>query len=162
MALFGSSRDSLLIKSINRELIGRIVQQQIGYYKINLDSTTINLYGESNSKYYNPPVLLNCLINANNTTTVDDDLGPNSYRNVSFNMFRQDLIDAGVEPETGDIVMWNENYYEVDNTDDSQFWLGKNPDYSVSDDTSGFGLSISVIITTHWTNVDKLNIIQVR
>ncbi len=33
MALFGTSRDVLLINSINREFINNITTQQVGYYK---------------------------------------------------------------------------------------------------------------------------------
>jgi len=162
MSLFGGNRDVLLVNSINKELLGNIIEQKIGYYKINISDTNVNIYGESNKKYYFEPIILNCLIQRGDSQTLDDDLGPDSTRKVSFNMFRQDLIDADLEPETGDIIMWNNNYYEVDNTNDNQFFLGKNPDYSISNSTTNFGSSISVILETHWTRVEKLNIIETR
>lgn len=162
MSLYGKNRDILLINSINRELLGRIINQQIGYYKINLDSTKTNLYGESTEKFYYSPVIINCLINAGDSTTEDNDFGPDSFRNVSFAMFRQDLIDANLEPENGDIIMWNENYYEVHNTSENQLFVGKNPDYSISQYTQNFGSSISVMVETHWTRIDKLNIAKSR
>jgi len=43
MSLFGSRRDTLLVKSINRELVHNIIEQQVGYYKPKLDETNINV-----------------------------------------------------------------------------------------------------------------------
>ena len=63
MSLFGTSRDASLIRHINRELINNIIEQQVGYYKIDLAKTTSNIYGESNGqKIFFNPVLINCLI----------------------------------------------------------------------------------------------------
>ena len=36
MALFGSSRDASLIKSINRELINRFIDTEVAFYKLSL------------------------------------------------------------------------------------------------------------------------------
>jgi uncharacterized protein YbcV (DUF1398 family) len=162
MALFGGQRDVLFVNSINKELLQNIIEQQIGYYKINISDTNVNIYGESDTKFYYEPVLLNCLIERGDTTTNNDDLGPDSVRTTTFNIFRQDLIDADLEPEVGDIVVWNNDYYEVDNTNDNQFFLGKSPDYAMTQDTVGFGSSISIGLVTHWTRVEKLNIIKTR
>ena len=58
--------------------------------------------------------------------------------------------------------MWNENYYEVQNTSENQLFVGKNPDYSISEYTRDFGSSISVIVETHWTRIDRINIAKSR
>ena len=52
MPLFGGSRDISLFRTMNRELINDIIQTEIAYYKIILDQTVTNVYGESNKKYY--------------------------------------------------------------------------------------------------------------
>ena len=62
MALFGTLRDIGTFKGISKELLENVVSQQCGYYKIILQDTTKNVYGESLQKYYIGPVLLNCLI----------------------------------------------------------------------------------------------------
>jgi hypothetical protein len=62
MALFGRSRDVLLINSINRELLPNIVTQQVGYYKVSLAASQTNIYGEAVNKFFSEPALNNCLI----------------------------------------------------------------------------------------------------
>ena len=62
MALFGRQRDISLFRHVNRELIWDIITQQIGYYKVILEETYTNIYGEAMEKFLTDPVLLNCLI----------------------------------------------------------------------------------------------------
>ena len=50
MPLFGGARDISLIRTMNRELINDIIQTEIAYYKLELDQTITNVYGESNKK----------------------------------------------------------------------------------------------------------------
>ena len=55
MALFGSARDASLIRHINNELIVNLIDIEIELYKLVLEDTRENLYGESDQKkYYNP------------------------------------------------------------------------------------------------------------
>ena len=64
MAIFGSSRDISAFRHINRELLGDIITQQVSFYKFKLGETIVNIYGEaSGEKYYDGPLLVNCLIN---------------------------------------------------------------------------------------------------
>ena len=53
MALYGGQRDISLFNHINREVMGNIISQQCVYYKLKLNETITNMYGESaGSKYY--------------------------------------------------------------------------------------------------------------
>ena len=49
-----------LINSMNEELIDEIVGQSVDIYKVEIDETTANLYGESTTKYFGKglPVLV--------------------------------------------------------------------------------------------------------
>ena len=69
MALYGANRDVSLFRHLNRELLNNIIEQKVGYYKINLEKSQANIYGESSKKYYNDPVLINCLIERGDTET---------------------------------------------------------------------------------------------
>ena len=76
MPLFGGSRDISLFRTMNRELINDIIQTEIAYYKIILDQTVTNVYGESNKKYYYEPLRLSCLIEKSEQDWSSDDFGP--------------------------------------------------------------------------------------
>ena len=73
--LFGSNRDFNLLVNINRELLKDIIEQEIGYYKLSLDDTQANIYGESLEKVYLNPVKLNCLITRGDQVVDVDDFG---------------------------------------------------------------------------------------
>ena len=174
MSLFGTSRDASLIRHIGRELINNIIEQQVGYYKIDLAKTSLNMYGESNGEkiYYNP-VLVNCLIERSAQEWSTDSLGPDVNRKIQLRFLKDDLAGTnlsielpeggrgfqyGIYPEVGDVVIWQNNYYEVDDILENQYFLGKDPDYSYSSDNDNFGSSISIIVNAHYTRVEKLGI----
>jgi hypothetical protein len=76
MAFFGRTRDINLFTTVNRELLGNIITQECSFYKYNLNQTTINIYGESSEdKYYDGPVLFNCLIERQTQSNPVDDMG---------------------------------------------------------------------------------------
>ena len=147
MALFGGARDISLFRHVNRELMGDIITQQCAFYKYKIEETKVNLYGEAaEEKYYMGPVLLNCLIERGDQEYPETDLGTDFNWGATFKFLRDDLLSAaedfnanfsptdhnyGAElvPEVGDIMLYNEGYYEVDNVISNQYYMGKNPDY---------------------------------
>ena len=78
--LFGSNRDFNLLTKINRELLKDIVEQEVLYYKLSLEDTEINIYGESLSKIFYTPAKLNCLITRGDQVINIDDFGPDLGR----------------------------------------------------------------------------------
>ena len=168
MALFGTQRDVSLIKKINRELLGDIISQQCAVYKLNLGETRVNIYGESSgAKYYQDPVLLNVLIERGDQTYSSGDMGVDYTREVEFRFFRQDLVDASVVMEPGDIIMYYESYFEVDNVIDNQLFVGKDPRYPYNENPlnpglENFGANESIICKTHYTPADRVQITRER
>lgn len=162
MALFTNDRDWGLLRTINQELINNIIEQEILYYKVSLENTEDNIYGESLNKYYLDPILLNCLINRNSQETSTNEFGPDVNRSLSFGFLRDDLVVKNTIPEIGDIIMWQENYYEVDGIIEDQLFGGKSPDYFMNNYLQNFGNSISIVLSTHYTRPDKLGIIKTR
>jgi len=181
MALFGAERDISLFRHINRELMGDIITQQCSFYKFKIEETKINLYGEAaEEKYYMGPVLLNCLVERRDQEYPETDLGTDFNWGATFKFLRDDLLDknkdfnvdtaiygADLVPEVGDIIMYNEGYYEVDNIISNQYFAGKNPDYPNSPNPLNpgldkFGSSISIICETHYVPADKVGITQER
>ena len=156
--LFGSNRDFDLLVNINRELLKDIVEQEVLIYKLSIADTSTNLYGEALEKTYLEPVKLNCLITRGDQIYNVDEFGPDLGREASFALLRRDLEDIQLVPEVGDIVMWHEDYYEVDTVRENQLFLGKDNSYNLTDYGSQFGASVSIIVDTHMTRRERTGI----
>lgn len=168
MALFGSARDASVFRHVNRELLWDIITQQCSFYKFNLGETIVNIYGEaSKEKYYNGPTLLNCLVDRNDQEYAEKDYGIDFNWQVQFAFLKDDLVDANLVPEVGDVVLYNENYYEVNSLISNQFVVGKSPDFPneanpLNPGLSNFGYDVSLIVKTHIIPADKVGISRER
>lgn len=162
MSLFGSQNDFRIIRRMNRELLQNIIEQEIGYYKISLNDTQANIYGEALEKTFFDPIKLNCLITRGDQVISTDDFGADLNRAASFAFLRDDLTDIDMVPEVGDIILWHENYYEVDTVRENQLFVGRDNSYNLTDYGSRFGESISIICDTHLTRADRVGITQAR
>jgi hypothetical protein len=156
--LFGSNRDFNLLTGISRELLKDIVEQEVLYYKLSLEETQANLYGEALTKNYWTPVKLNCLITRGDQIINVDDFGPDLTRDVSFAFIREDLVDIGTVPEVGDILNWQEDYYEVDTVRENQLFVGRDRNYNLTSYGEQFGTSVSIIVDCHLTRREKTGI----
>jgi len=159
MSIFGSQRDFALITKMNRALLRDIIEQEIGYYKISLEDTHANIYGESLEKVYYDPVIMQCLITRGDQLYTVDEFGPDMGRELSFAFLRQDLVDVQLVPEVGDIIMLNEDYYEVDVVRENQFFFGKDNNYNFAR-SADYGASISIVCDAHLTRVEKLGLVH--
>jgi len=162
MALFGSSRDISMFRNINRELLHDVIQQEIAYYKISLETTRSNIYGESSKKIYQDPVLLKTLVTRADIQTTDSDFGPDINRSLSFAFLRDDLKDIELVPLNGDIILWNEGYYEIHAVNENQLVVGKSNEYFFTEYLNNFGSSLSIIVSAHLTRPEKLGIARQR
>ena len=168
MARYGSERDISLFRHLNRELMGDIITQQCAIYKFKLDETNVNIYGEAaGEKYYMGPVLFNCLVERRDQEYPETDLGTDFNWGANFKFLRDDLVDSDVVPEVGDIILYQEGYYEVDSIIANQYFMGKNPDYPnspnpLNPDLDKFGYNVSIICQTHYVPADKVGITRER
>ena len=168
MALYGESRDISMFRHVNRELMWNIISQECVYYKYMLGETKVNMYGEAtDGRYFQNPVILFALIERSAQTN------PISMNDVGFEwpivfkFLRDDLVDADVVPEVGDIIMYNNGYWEVDNTNANEYFVGKDPQYPYYDDNGenplnpgleNFGWNTAIICDAHYVPSDRVNI----
>jgi len=114
--------------------MGNIITQQCAIYQFKLEETKVNIYGEAaEEKYYDGPFLFNVLINRSNEAYAESDEGIQFNQPIEFYFFRDDLVDAKVVPEVGDIILYQEGYYGVQSTVANQYFGGKNPSYPNND-----------------------------
>jgi hypothetical protein len=160
MAYFGRSRDISMFSNINNELLGQIIEQKIGYYQVVLDETSPNIYGENLNKTFKGPVLINCLLERGAMESSNDDFGVDITRPLTVRFFKPHLITADIVPNIGDIILWNEDYYEIDNIVENQLVVGKDPNYAYTDENfvPDAGTSLSIIVTCHYTRPERVGL----
>ncbi len=165
MALFGSARDASLIRSINNELIVNFIDTEIEFYKLVLNETRENIYGESVSKRYYNAIKIPGLMQKDEKTMIGDDYGIDSTRTGVFAFSRDYLVDRTIIMEIGDILFWDNDYYEIDKVSSSQYFAGKNPSTDLgftTGDRGEFGYSVAITVEAHMTQRNKLNLIETR
>jgi len=162
MALFGKSRDISLFNTINNELLKDIIQTEVAYYKFALEQTKTNVYGEAPGKNYYEPMKIACLIDRQDQSWSSDNFGPDINQTVDFRFLKDELININLVPQVGDILLFRNNFYEVDTKIENQLIMGRDKDYAMSTETSDHGSSFSVLVSTHISRVEKLNLIPLR
>jgi hypothetical protein len=146
MPKFISERDVAFFKGLAREVVDDIVQNAIVLFKINLNETKVNLYGESINKTWHPGVQLYALINKETETSTYEGFGSDTMQNIEFRLDRFMCEEKNSYPEIGDIIYFDSSYYEIDNTNEVQFVGGQT--YN----------SFSIVCSTFMVNKSALNI----
>ena len=133
------AKDLATIEKFNRELLGEpnisddgIIDQFVILYRVSVYETETNMYGEaSEGKVYKQGVKLPCIVDASDFEFNYDDFGPDNRQTVSFAFQRAYLVEVDLKPEIGDIMQWNDGYFEVDKFNENQL-IGGNFDNSHS------------------------------
>jgi len=166
MPLYGTPRDRRLISSINKEILQKIIGVEVAVYKLAVEETKTNMYGESSNKQYFIPVKVHALVRINDSTVSTNDAGELSKdKDLSIAFLRDELFDKKLVIEMSDIILWDKGYYQVDVVRESNYWWGRNPETSIAIETgeSGdHGYIISVIADVHRTNMGNLSLVDVR
>ena len=140
-------RDVRMMNSLNGELMSDIIEQTVQVFKINPTETDPNLYGESINKQYYPPVEITCFVESDQRSTLYEGFGPDVKKGTLFR-FHQKLCETkDIYPEIGDIVMWENTFFEISNIVENQF-LGGQPEKNYS-----------LLCNAHMTRKSKLNIV---
>ena len=144
MPKFVLGRDVDFFKSIARELVDDVIQNTIVLFKINMNETKVNIYGESLNKTWYPGVELYALYSKSPEDIVYEGFGPDMQQNITFKLDRIMCEEKDVYPEVGDIIFFDTSYYEIDNTNEIQF-IGGSPDNNFSIVCETFMVSKSVL-----------------
>ena len=143
MARFALSRDIRFFEGISRELVDAVVTTAVVLYKLIIEDSKTNLYGESLSKTYYQGTECNAIIERGDTSATYEGFGADSTQTVQFRFNRFTLADKGFYPEVGDIIFHNEAYFEVDNVTED-FLIGGRTE-------TGDGEKFSIICSTFMT-----------
>jgi len=155
---FYSQKDIDTFDKFNKELVGNlsteqdgIINQPVIIYKVSVTDTEVNMYGEtSQGKVFKPGVQIVALVNAEDQTTTTDEFGPDLQQNAEFSFIRQSLVDINFVVEIGDVINWNNGYWEISSINENQL-IGGQTDYNHS-----------VVCNTYLIRISHLNIERVR
>jgi hypothetical protein len=115
MARFALSRDIKFFEGISRELVDAVIETAVVLYKLVIEDSKTNLYGESLNKTYYQGVECSAIIQREDTQSNYEGFGADSSQTVQFRFNRFTLKDTGFYPEVGDIIFHNDGYFEIDN-----------------------------------------------
>lgn len=147
-----SERDLRVINSFNGELMGDIIQTEVTIYKVAVDNTKINVYGEADQQSggitFYPGVEITALIQREDITTEYSEFGSDRKQDVVFKFRENMLKEINLFPQIGDVILFNERYHEIDNVVQEQLLGG------IADK------SHSIICNTHYSKLSKLNLVN--
>ena len=125
MARFTLSRDIKFFEGISRELVDAVIETAVVLYKLVIEDSKTNLYGESLNKTYYQGVETTAVIERETSTSEYEGFGADKSQNVEFRFNRFTLEDTGFYPEVGDIIFHNNGYFEIDNVREDQLVGGQ-------------------------------------
>jgi len=155
---FYGNKDLATIEKFNRELLGEpniddcgIIDQFVILYRTSVYDTETNMYGEaSEGKVYKQGVKLPCIVDAEDFNFEYDDFGPDNKQNVSFAFQRAYLVEVDLKPDIGDILKWNDGYFEIKNYNENQL-VGGDPTKSHS-----------IVVQAHLVRMPTTNLEEYR
>lgn len=156
MPRFFNSRDVDFLKTISEEVVNEVVEQYVTLFKVSATSSRTNLYGESIGKVYHEPTNLMCIVDLPEMGVQYEGFGSDSTLSGEFRFNREKLrIDHnlpiirdvdGVKvpadfiqttqvgyPEIGDILKFDEMYFEIDNVRETKLLAGAQKIYDIED-----------------------------
>ena len=146
-----STRDLKTINSFNAELLQDIIECIIQLYQISPYDTKTNIYGEAKQetgKTYYSGVNLYALIEHPDTTNREEGFGPDREKSVVFKFHEIECRDVPIYPVIGDIVGWDDQYFEINNVVQEQHLGGI------------YQKSHSIICNAHLSKLSTLNITE--
>lgn len=146
-----SNRDLRFMHSINAELLGDVIQTTVVLFKIAPAHTPTNIYGESDpsvGKMYYPGITSTCLIDKDEIRAEYNEYGIDKEQPVEFRFREKLLKELNFYPQEGDLVFFNDRYFEIDVVKQEQF-PGGVPEKSWS-----------IITQTHYTRLSKISLVE--
>ncbi len=120
-----AQQDFQTILGLNTELINNIIDTPVLIYKLVINKSKPNIYGEATKKVYYTPVLVPCIFSRVNTVSVEKVGTIDIEQQSQFAFLRQQLINQNIYPERGDVIEYDNSYYEIENAIEVQLFAGQ-------------------------------------
>jgi hypothetical protein len=123
---FVTEREIAFIDAINKELIQKVVGQEVSYYAISLEKSRVHrLYDEAIEKVWDPPVMLNARILWDNAQSITTNMGVDSKYSVEVYFHDLELRDRNVRPKEGDFIEFGQVFFEITSVTQPQIVFGQ-------------------------------------
>jgi hypothetical protein len=133
---------------------------KVGYFKIDLYKTTVNMYGEATEKWYYPLFEVKCLIERGDFAYTDTEYGPDINQTMTIKIPKLNIDETGLNftPEVGDVITDQERYYQVNTVDRSFITIPGSGDAGSTVGTPGQIVLYS--LGAYLTRTTQLNLIK--
>ena len=168
MPIFGRNKDRNLIKHFSNEVLKNILDTPVTVFKLSLNKTNTNIYGEGENGYktWKVGVKLYATILTDDQEWTNNEFGLDINQKITFAFLNEHINDvniAGVDGafmiDPGDIVHYDSHYWELDTTNRNQYLFGRNSNIqSAVGGTIEHGESLATVAEGHLTRRSKLNI----
>ena len=148
MARFALARDIKFFEGISKELVDAVIETAVVLYKLVIEDSKTNLYGESLNKTYYQGVQCAAVIQREDTAANYEGFGSDVSQNVEFRFNRFTLKEKDFYPEIGDIIYHNEAYFEISNVREDQLIGGRVE--------TGDGEKFSIVCSTFMTRKSSI------
>ena len=128
MPRFISDIDLTFIHGVTREVTNEVIDTPVILFQIDMDKTQFDQYGEIDDEtgyHFRPGVSMHAMINKEAQTTEYSAEGVHRKQTVQFGFHRESLRVVDVYPEFGDIVKFNDAYFEITEIIDNQLIGGQ-------------------------------------
>ncbi len=170
MPKFFNAKDLDFIKTISEEVVDYVVEQAVVLFKVSVGETKTNLYGESLGKVWHAPATLMCIVDREPMNVVYEGFGADKQQAVEFRFNRERLRETSYSvpkvrdingtlipadaiqntqygyPEIGDIILFDDIYYEIDNAAESRL-IGGQPEIYNSESSSFEDTKMQIVAT---------------
>ena len=129
MPIFYRERDINTLRLISKELVQKVIDTEVVYFKINTEQTQINIYGQAvkgskGGKKIYPAIKLHALIQ-HEKQVYEYIESIRVVRNIRFKFLISTLTDHNVYPQIGDIIGWSRQYYQITSVTQQQLIAGQ-------------------------------------
>lgn len=122
---FSAYQDYQTMLKLNKELINTVVDTPVVIYKLQVQHTKTNIYGEATSKAYYVGVQVPCLIDRAEANPNVDVGVVDVNQEIRFAFLRTTLEERNIYPEIGDIIYFDRQFYEINMTNEVQLYAGQ-------------------------------------
>lgn len=124
--LFLSNAEINFINSISKELIQRIVGQEVIYYSVSEEHTKTNdLYDEAIKKTVFTPVRINALIMYENPVQTNNNFTIDTQYRIECYFHKWELAERHVDIKEGDFIQFGTIVYEIETVTEPQIVFGQ-------------------------------------